>query len=502
MKSEIGAPKSEENPKSEIRNGLTEPGPSVCAVGGAGEAASMPPHRPLPALLLAVGAGLSFHVAYLTHWGPAGMLLFFCFLLGLTRLDTARRAFNYGVGIGLACYAPHLAWMWNIFGVPAVALWMVLPIWLGVFLMLAAFVHRRFPFWAAWPVIPVLWLGVEYFRSELYPLKFSWLNVGYALPSQLSQAGMYAAGFAACLLGTTVALLWQRSWKLGLANAAAILLLGSLIVPNLVPPASRSGPPRFKVAGIQLEIPNEGAVLSALRQVARKHPDAPLIVLSEYTFHGPVPDAVRAWCRENGKWLVAGGEAPLGTTNYFNTAFVVGTNGDIVFQQAKSVPIQFFRDGLPATQQRVWESPWGNIGLCICYDLSYTRVTDELIRQGAQMIVCPTMDVHSWGRYEHELHARVAPVRAAEYGVPIFRVASSGISQAVDRQGAVCAMTPFASQGEILVAPLTPTGPPGSLPLDRRLAPPAVIVTGLIAAYALSLRLVGARAKPAVATKD
>ncbi len=46
-----------------------------------------------------------------------------------------------------------------------------------------------------------------------------------------------------------------------------------------------------------------------------------------------------------------------------------------VFKQAKSVPIEFFQDGRPAAEQRLWHSPWGNLGICICYDLSYSRVT-------------------------------------------------------------------------------------------------------------------------------
>ena len=97
------------------------------------------------------------------------------------------------------------------------------------------------------------------------------------------------------------------------------------------------------------------------------------------------------------------------------------------------MPIQFFKDGLPAREQRLWDSPWGKIGLCICYDLSYARVTDRLVRLGAQAMIVPTMDVVDWGQREHELHARVAPIRSAEYGIPIFRVASSGISQWTDR---------------------------------------------------------------------
>lgn len=469
-------------------SGISEPLKREMKIGDGRDDCSTPPHRPLPALLMAVGAVLSFHVAYLTSWGLVAMLLFFCFLVALTRLDTARRAFNYGVGIGLLCYAPHLAWMWNIFGPPAMALWMVLPIWLGVFLMLGAFVRRQFPAWAAWLLMPTLWMGIEYFRSEIYPLKFSWLNIGYALPAGFNQAGMYAAGFACCLLGAAVAFVWGRRWKLGFGNAVAVLFV-AVVVLLIFLRGSGQRPPNLLVAGIQLEFPNEGAVVSALNQVARTYPNAPLIVLPEYTFDGPIPDRVRDWCREQGKWLVAGGKVPLGTTNFYNTAFVVSTNGEIVFQQVKSVPIQFFRDGLPAPEQRVWESPWGKLGICICYDLSYTRVTDELIRLGAQMIICPTMDVESWGRYQHELHSRVAPVRAVEYGVPIFRVASSGISQNVSRGGTVRGTAPFPGQGEIIMGALAPMGLAGRLPLDRYAAPVAVLVTVQTVILALVTRL-------------
>ena len=49
-------------------------------------------------------------------------------------------------------------------------------------------------------LIPFVWTGLEYFRSELYYLRFSWLNVGYAFagaPWQgaLKLAGTYGVGF-------------------------------------------------------------------------------------------------------------------------------------------------------------------------------------------------------------------------------------------------------------------------------------------------------------------
>jgi apolipoprotein N-acyltransferase len=223
-----------------------------------------------------------------------------------------------------------------------------------------------------------------------------------------------------------------------------------------------------------------------LDKALAKNTNAPIFVLSEYTLDGPVPDSLKNWCREHSRFLVVGGKDPVGTNNFSDTAFVVGTNGEIVFKQGKAVPIQFFRDGLPAPAQKVWNSPWGKIGLCVCYDLSYTRVTDELVRQGAQLLIVPTMDMESWGRHQHELHSRVAPVRAAEYGIPIFRVASSGISQAVTGGGRVVAQTSIPGNGEIFSAPLR-LPMRGALPLDRYLASACVAATGIVTSVLLFL---------------
>jgi len=82
----------------------------------------------------------------------------------------------------------------------------------------------------------------------------------------------------------------------------------------------------------------------------------------------------------------------------------------------------------------------------------------------------PTMDVIDWGLHQHQLHARVAPVRAAEYGIPIFRVASSGISQLTDSAGHVTAATDVPGQ-QAMIHGFMAIRQPGSLPLDRWLAP-------------------------------
>jgi apolipoprotein N-acyltransferase len=262
---------------------------------------------------------------------------------------------------------------------------------------------------------------------------------------------------------------------------AAMFFVGLFAIFGTLTTAARHEVPKPKlgIVGIQLEFPSANLLPKILTQALAKNTNAHIFVLSEYTLDGAVPDLLKNWCRDNSKFLVVGGKEFVTNDVYYNTAFVVGTNGEIIFQQAKSVPIQFFHDGLPAPKQAIWNSPWGKIGLCICYDLSYTRVTDELIRQGAQLLIVPTMDVETWGRHQHELHSRVAPVRAAEYGVPIFRLASSGISQAVSGGGNVIAQTTLGGNGQILSAQLR-LPMRGTLPLDRWLAPICTVITGII----------------------
>jgi apolipoprotein N-acyltransferase len=180
---------------------------------------------------------------------------------------------------------------------------------------------------------------------------------------------------------------------------------------------------------------------------------------------------------------VIGGTEPV-EQKYYNTAYVIGPKGDVVFKQAKSVPVQFFDDGLPARGQKLWNSPWGKIGLGICYDCSYRRVTDELVRQGAQALIFPTMDPIDWGAYEHRLHSRVGPMRAAEFGIPVMRLASSGVSQIIGCNGSVLATAPYPGQGSIISSKFD-VRVRGRLPLDHYAAPICTAITFVLLLFFL-----------------
>lgn len=431
-------------------------------------------------MLLAIIAVASFHLAYSFAACSVLMAVFLYCLFELSRVKSARVAFYCGLIIGLFAYGPQLYFFWNIFNFAAVALWAVLAFWLGLFLLLAQLCRKHFDSPSAALLIPFLWTGLEYFRSELYYLKFSWMNVGYSFAGNVPLAllkypGMYGIGFLLMLTIALSSLAPARRrplLQLGLLTLLAITI--NLPRKNNSPVASNQK--NIHVAGVQLEFPTEQEAIFHLNQLIKKHPETDLLVLSEYTFNGPLPESIKIWCKAQQRYLIIGAKDPVSESHFNDTAFVVGPSGEVVFKQGKSVPIQFFKDGLPAKEQTLWHSPWGMIGICICYDLSYTRVTDQLVRLGAQAIIVPTMDLVDWGEHQHKLHTRVAPIRSAEYDLPIFRLASSGISQSVCRDGRVEATAPCPGQGTFLAGSLDMSRI-GRLPLDRVIAPASVGIT-------------------------
>jgi apolipoprotein N-acyltransferase len=432
------------------------------------------------AAVFAFGAAACFHIAYSPIKFEAARLAiigYLIFLTQLARLKTTRIAFYAGLVTGFLCIAPQLTCFWNIFGPAAIVLWLILAVWIGAF---TGTVHAALErFGRAWTaaLVPFIWMGFEYFRSELYYLKFSWLNIGYAFSGfdvfPIHFLGMYGIGFLVALLAALpLVLRWHY---------VVLITFGTLLIGPLFTSAENSSgkPPYVRIAGVQMEFPNEQNIPAALDSVVAQYTNADIVVLSEYTLDGPVPNSLKDWCRNQHRYLVVGGKDPAPNNNFYDTAFVISPEGEIVFRQVKSVPIQFFKDGLPAPEQKLWDSPWGKIGFCVCYDLSYTRVIDRLVKQGTELIIVPTMDVADWGEHQHQLHALVAPIRAAEYNIPIFRVASSGISQAVSKRGSTIATAPFPGDGKTLFAGFS-LGRPGSLPADRTVALLAVTITGAL----------------------
>ena len=162
--------------------------------------------------LFAALAVVCFHLAYTPLQQPAFGLFIFGYalcLVQLTNQKTIRRAFYSGLVVGFLCVAPQLHCFWEIFSIVAIVLWLIMAFWIGVFVAIVCACIRRWGNIRAMWLVPFIWTGLEYFRSELYYLKFSWLNVGYVLPVADHIFGMYGLGF---LVFAAVTICFHHPW--------------------------------------------------------------------------------------------------------------------------------------------------------------------------------------------------------------------------------------------------------------------------------------------------
>ncbi len=493
------------------------------------EQGSVRPLKPGWTVLLALASVVAFHLGFLFAPLCWLVLVWLGCLFALRRVPSGRWAFYTGLAIGLGIYGPQLYFFWNIFGPAAIALWLVLAFWLALFLLLLHGVEKCWGTLWAVALAPVLWLGIEFFRSELYYLRFAWFTAGSFVPPAActwgySRLGVYGIGAFSMLVAGCVFGFAERNfsgfrlsrpvvkWAL-LGGGLAVCVLWIPLLKDIARDYAYSGPTFLvEVAGLQLESPSTREVLTHLDDLVREHPRTQWIVLGEYTFDGPIPPEVLEWCRHNQRHLIAGGKEPLADGGFYNTAFVVSPAGEVAFKQAKAVPIQFFNDGRPAPAQNLWrpgmranfdslhpakppkytwltnwfeqdESRWRlptRVGICICYDLSYALVVQRIIEQGERsvpLLLVPAMDAQDWGEYQHRLNARMTAIRAAEHRLWIFRVATSGISQCVSPSGHVVAETSYPGQGEILSTEINGRYWGNRIPADRVYGFPAVAVT-------------------------
>lgn len=348
--------------------------------------------------------------------------------------------FATGAIIGVATVIPQLLFFRQILGVKSIGLWLMLIGYQSGFLGLAATI-------ASWDhplnilFVALLWLILEYLRCELSPLRFAWLSPMHPVPEGGNKITLGSYGFGWWLMILSCIIAYNHSHPASSLPLSYLLAyLGTMMALNLYNPVSR-GQWRAKscmVVGVPMEAgcKPDGtldylpitSIIAKLDQALNTVSHYDLVVVPEYALDSEPPPEIMAWCVENQVYLVIGGKRH-GDSGFYNTAFVISSTGEIVFEQSKVAPIPVLPDGLPAKEQNVWDSPWGKIGICICYDAQFNRVTDPLIWAGAECLIILAMDLQKWGKHEHELHELIPPILAGRYGLDILRVVSSGRSQ-------------------------------------------------------------------------
>lgn len=210
--------------------------------------------------------------------------------------------------------------------------------------------------------------------------------------------------------------------------------------------------PTFKVAALQMvstpdvdrnlaaageliaEAAREGAQLALLPEYfcLMGHRDADKLAVRETPGQGPIQAFLANAAREHGIWLV-GGTLPLAgddPSRVLNTTFVYDDAGRQVARYDKIHLFSFqagdesYDEGrtiTPGAQVQSFASPFGKVGLSVCYDLRFP----ELYRAmgDCALIVVPSAFTYTTGRAHWEMLLRA---RAVENQCYVLAAAQGG----------------------------------------------------------------------------
>lgn len=114
---------------------------------------------------------------------------------------------------------------------------------------------------------------------------------------------------------------------------------------------------------------------------------------------GPAQQAISALARELGLWIIAGSVPELEDGRVYNTSFVYDSAGRQAARHRKmhlfDIDVeggQSFRESdtlSPGRDITVFDTPWGKMGLCICFDLRFEELARIMTLQGVKAIFVP-----------------------------------------------------------------------------------------------------------------
>lgn len=102
---------------------------------------------------------------------------------------------------------------------------------------------------------------------------------------------------------------------------------------------------------------------------------------------------------EHGVYLIAGSMPEREGDKLYNTSFVFDPKGQQLARHRKAylfdinVPgkQRFFESETfsPGNEVTVFDTPWGRVGLCICFDMRFPELSRAMVRKGAFLIAAP-----------------------------------------------------------------------------------------------------------------
>jgi len=424
-------------------------------------------------------------------------------LLMVITTAPAKQQYALALPFGLLLSIGVHNWYPNIFP-PALGYFLIVAV--GTFyagiILLGAWLQSRLPGALKLLSLPVAWSAVEFVKF-IGPFVEDWWFVLLAksmwrFPPALQILGVTGfPGLSFMILLANVAITALVIRQLGIRDqgipkrasitalvvVAGILLWGALIIPD--PPTGT-----FTIAALTDMVNQDPEILSTsefagedfgtsanspetsqaifdldaglTRQVAAQGSD--FIVWPENEFADAdddhFMDQLKGLAVETKSYVVADvvWHAPTGM---HDTALLVSPDGDEVGRQAKINTT----DGeenvgfVPGPREYpVFETPYGKVGLGVCWDRHRLYITRELARSGAEIVLMPVDDDFNGTPWFPPFHASDGVFRAVENRVAYGLGTISGLSMVIDPYGRITAEGGINERGVVVGATFVTPG--------------------------------------------
>ncbi len=366
-------------------------------------------------------------------------------------------------------YAAYLYWVLKykfwVYGVCVLALSFLLP----VFFTLYHVATRRFHSFAI-DVASVFGIFVlsEFILSRLPFVGTAPLDFFFHPPFEMLRA-LYFIDFivwsawvmATCFLAAYA--IYRKSLKaitfLGLSLIAMVVLINVANINTRLEKSRLRHP--VKIALIQHNLPFseewrmdhpsevKNKYESLALEAAKQHPD--LIIFPQYTFPEDIfrkPDFFSGLAKKTGVYILTGAHVPIEAGKsildygFMNLALLFTPEGKLggVYQAMEEAPFGEVRQQ-PAKKYQVIETPFGKLGVQLCYEDVTSKLAKEAVRAGADILVSlsnPGMFLDTHMPY---YHLQQDQRRVMEAGLPLARVSPNGYSAFISKTGRIVQKT-------------------------------------------------------------
>jgi len=155
--------------------------------------------------------------------------------------------------------------------------------------------------------------------------------------------------------------------------------------------------------------------------------DADRLAAAEHDGQGPIQEFLAAQARTHGVWLV-GGTIPLKASDPNRVRAACLLLNDLGERVARYDKIHLFDVNLdngelynesasiePGDTPVVVDTPFGKLGLAVCYDLRFPELFRQLLEQGAELFAVPSAFTVRTGRAHWEVLVRARAVENLSY---------------------------------------------------------------------------------------